>query len=139
MVKIIVELQSSDFSVDAVLQKLRTSRNIGCVVTFVGIVRGTSTDGKPVTSLELEAYTEMAKKSMVSLATDAKTKFELEDIAIIHRVGKLSVGENIICIAVASAHRETAFKACKWLIDELKKLVPIWKHEFVSGSACIAQ
>ena len=71
----------------------------------------------------------MGRKTLQDLVENAKKKFQINDVTIIHRYGKLKIGDNIVCIAVSAGHRKDAFKACEWLINELKKIVPIWKKE----------
>lgn len=123
----IIEITENDFSTDDIINKLKQPE-IGCVVTFVGIVRGTSEKGT-VETLEIEAYDEMGKKLLLEIIEKAKTQFKIEDVYIVHRTGKLKVGDKIVGIAVSAAHRKDAFKACEWVINELKKIVPIWKKE----------
>ncbi|MFX1297167.1 MAG: molybdenum cofactor biosynthesis protein MoaE, partial [Promethearchaeota archaeon] len=84
-----------------------------------------------VETLEIEAYDEMGKKLLLELVDKAKSQFEINNVYIIHRTGKLKVGDKIVCIAISAAHRKDAFKACEWLINELKKIVPIWKKEII--------
>jgi molybdopterin synthase catalytic subunit len=106
----------------------------GALVVFDGIVRN-NTRGRKTMYLVYEAYEEMALQQMHSLASDALSKFAVRDVAIVHRLGKLEIGESSVLIAVASAHRGAAFEACRWVIDTLKKTVPIWKKEhFVDGA-----
>ena len=100
----------------------------GAVCVFDGIVRD-NTRGRRTLYLDYEAYEEMALNQMRSLAEEAIAKFGVRDIAVVHRLGRLYVGESSVLIAVASAHRGAAFDACRWLIDTLKKTVPIWKKE----------
>lgn len=100
----------------------------GAVCVFDGIVRD-NTRGRRTLYLDYEAYEEMALNQMRSLAEEAVVKFGVRDIAVVHRLGRLYVGESSVLIAVASAHRGAAFDACRWLIDTLKKTVPIWKKE----------
>jgi MoaE-MoaD fusion protein len=105
----------------------------GAVVVFDGIVRN-NTRGRQTLYLDYEAYEEMAGKQMRELATEARTKFGVRQVTMIHRLGRLAVGETSVLIVVASAHRGAAFEACRWLIDTLKKTVPIWKREtFADG------
>jgi molybdopterin synthase catalytic subunit len=105
----------------------------GAVCVFDGIVRD-NTRGRRTLHLDYEAYREMALEQMRGLADEAGTRFEVRDVAIVHRLGRLGVGETSVLIAVASAHRAAAFDACRWLIDTLKKTVPIWKKEtFADG------
>jgi len=106
----------------------------GAVVVFDGIVRN-HTRGRQTLYLDYEAYEEMAGKQMAELATEARTRFAVRQVTMIHRLGRLAVGETSVLIVVASAHRAQAFEACRWLIDTLKKTVPIWKKEtFADGT-----
>ena len=105
----------------------------GAACVFDGIVRN-NTRGRETLHLDYEAYREMALTQMQGLAAEAITKFGVRDVALVHRLGRLVVGETSVLIVVASAHRGVAFEACRWLIDTLKKQVPIWKREtFVDG------
>jgi molybdopterin synthase catalytic subunit len=105
----------------------------GAVCVFDGIVRN-NTRGRETLYLDYEAYREMALTQMRALAAEAVTRFGVREVALVHRLGRLQVGETSVLIAVASAHRGAAFEACRWLIDTLKKQVPIWKKEtFVDG------
>ena len=105
----------------------------GAVVVFDGIVRN-NTRGRQTLYLDYEAYEEMAEKQMRQLAIEARTRFRVRQVTMIHRLGRLMVGETSVLIVVASAHRAQAFDACRWLIDTLKKTVPIWKKEtFADG------
>lgn len=107
----------------------------GAVCLFDGIVRDNSR-GRRTLHLDYEAYEEMALKQMHLLRIEAIEHFGVREVAIVHRLGRLTVGETSIFIAVASAHRGAAFDACRWVIDTLKKTVPIWKREqFVDGAA----
>jgi molybdopterin synthase catalytic subunit len=106
----------------------------GAVCVFDGIVRD-NTRGRKTLHLDYEAYREMALEQMRGLAAEAVKKFGVRDVALVHRLGRLHVGETSVLVAVASAHRGSAFEACRWLIDTLKKTVPIWKKEqFVDGA-----
>lgn len=106
----------------------------GAVVVFDGIVRNHSR-GRRTTYLDYEAYDEMALKQMNELAHQARDRFGVRHVTILHRLGRLAVGETSVLIVVASAHRAQAYAASRWLIDTLKKTVPIWKKEtFVDGS-----
>ena len=106
----------------------------GAVVIFDGIVRNHSR-GRPTLYLDYDAYEEMALKQMDSLAEQALSKFAIRNVALVHRLGRLEIGESSVFIAVFSAHRAAAFEACRWLIDTLKKTVPIWKKEFFEDGA----
>ncbi|WP_158822729.1 molybdenum cofactor biosynthesis protein MoaE [Granulicella sp. S156] len=106
----------------------------GAVCVFDGIVRN-NTRGRQTLHLDYEAYEEMALRQMHELRVQAIAKFGVREVAIVHRLGRLLVGETSVLIAVASAHRGAAFDACRWVIDTLKKTVPIWKREqFVDGA-----
>jgi molybdopterin synthase catalytic subunit len=110
----------------------------GAVVVFDGIVRNNSR-GRQTLHLDYEAYEEMALKQMNTLAREARTRFGVRQVTIVHRLGRLDVGETSVLIVVASPHRAQAFDACRWLIDTLKKTVPIWKKEtFVDGAVWAA-
>ena len=106
----------------------------GAVAVFEGIVRNHSR-GRGTLNLEYEAYEEMALRQMRSLVGEAKKKFSIREAIIIHRLGRLEIGETSVLIVVASAHRAAAFDACRWLIDSLKQQVPIWKKEFFQDGA----
>ena len=106
----------------------------GAVCVFDGIVRD-NTRGRATLHLDYEAYEEMALKQMLELRQQAMARFGVREVAIVHRLGRLVVGETSVLIAVASGHRGAAFDACRWVIDTLKKTVPIWKKEqFVDGA-----
>jgi molybdopterin synthase catalytic subunit/molybdopterin converting factor small subunit len=100
----------------------------GAVVVFEGIVRN-HTRGRRTLFLEYEAYEEMALKQMQELASRALSEYKIRDVAMVHRLGRLEIGDTSVLIVVASAHRAAAFDACRWLIDTLKQTVPIWKKE----------
>lgn len=106
----------------------------GAIVIFDGIVRNHSR-GRKTTYLEYEAYEAMALKVMEELADEARKKFPIRNVALVHRLGHLEVGESSVLIAVYSAHRAAAFEACRWLIDTLKKTVPIYKKEYFEDGA----
>lgn len=110
----------------------------GAVVVFDGIVRNNSR-GRRTLYLFYEAYAEMALSQMRGLATKALADFPIRDIAILHRLGRIEIGESSVVVAVASAHRAAAFDACRWVIDTLKQTVPIWKKEFFEDGAVWAQ
>ena len=106
----------------------------GAVVVFDGIVRN-NTRGRQTLHLDYEAYEEMAGKQMQGMVGEARTRFGVRQVTMIHRLGRLMVGETSVLIVVASAHRGQAFEACRWLIDTLKKTVPIWKKETFADGA----
>ncbi len=110
----------------------------GAVVVFDGIVRN-HTRNRQTLHLDYEAYEDMALKQIDELSRDAITRFGVRHVTLVHRLGRLQVGETSVLIIVASAHRAQAFDACRWLIDTLKKTVPIWKKEtFVDGAVWAA-
>jgi molybdopterin synthase catalytic subunit len=109
--------------------------DVGAIVSFVGTVRGVSQDGsEPVQALDYEVYDEMALAKFQEVERAAKASYEIQDTLIIHRTARLAVSENIVLIAVAAAHRKPAFEACEYIIDELKKIVPIWKKEITDDN-----
>jgi molybdopterin converting factor subunit 1 len=106
----------------------------GAVVIFDGLVRN-NTRGRQTLYLDYEAYEEMALDQMKALVQDARARFDVREIVLVHRLGRLEIGESSVWIAVASAHRAAAFEASRFVIDTLKKTVPIWKKEyFVDGA-----
>ena len=106
----------------------------GAVVVFDGIVRD-NTRGRRTLHLDYEAYEAMAEKQMAELAAQAIERYGVRGVTLVHRLGRLEIGETSVLIVVASAHRGAAFEACRWVIDTLKKTVPIWKKEtFVDGA-----
>lgn len=106
----------------------------GAVLVFEGTVRN-QTRGRRTLYLDYEAYEPMARKEMESLAARALQTFKIRDVALVHRLGRLEIGETSVLVAVASAHRAAAFDACRWLIDTLKRTVPIWKKEYFEDGA----
>lgn len=106
----------------------------GAVVVFDGIVRDNSR-GRRTLHLDYEAYEEMAAKQLRELAAEARGRFGVRHVSITHRLGRLQIGETSVLIVVASAHRAQAFDACRWVIDTLKKTVPIWKKETFADGA----
>jgi molybdopterin synthase catalytic subunit len=112
----------------AILDEMKRGED-GAAVVFEGVVRN-HTRGRKTLYLDYEAYEEMALGQMEGLAAQALKQFEIRDVALVHRLGRLEVGEASVLIVVASAHRAAAFDACRWLIDTLKRSVPIWKKEY---------
>jgi len=100
----------------------------GAIVTLDGFVRR-FTKERETLYLEYEGYEPMALKEMEKLIAQAREQFEIESVGIVHRLGKLEIGETSVVISVAAPHRRAAFEACEWLIKELKRTVPIWKKE----------
>ena len=118
---------------DAVIASLRAGED-GALVVFDGVVRN-NTRGRRTLYLDYTSYETMALLEMNRLVEEARQKFAVREIAVRHRLGRLEIGETSVLIIVASAHRGAAFDACRWMIDSLKKTVPIWKKEvFVDGA-----
>ena len=122
-------IQKGPFSLDAEIERLKqSSPSIGAIVTFLGTTRDISR-GKPVAKLEFEHYPGMAEKKLGEIRARAMREYGAIEVTIIHRIGVLPIGENIVLIAAAAAHRDEAFNACRFCIDELKRITPIWKKE----------
>jgi len=133
----LIEIVETKIATDAIVAGMKAGAD-GAVCVFDGIVRD-NTRGRQTLYLDYEAYREMALEQMKQLADDAVAKFGVRDVALVHRLGRLMVGETSVLIVVASAHRAAAFEACRWLIDSLKKTVPIWKKEtFADGAVWAA-
>jgi molybdopterin synthase catalytic subunit len=129
----LVQLVREPIQAERIVSELKSGED-GAVCVFDGVVRN-NTRGRATLHLDYEAYEEMALKQMRALREEAKAKFGVREIAIVHRLGRLLVGETSVLIAVASAHRGAAFDACRFVIDTLKKTVPIWKREqFADGA-----
>ena len=128
----LIEIVDAAIAADGIVAGMKDGAD-GAVCVFDGIVRD-NTRGRRTLYLEYEAYREMALEQMRTLAAEAVTRFGVRDVAMVHRLGRLLVGETSVLIVVASAHRAAAFEACRWLIDSLKRTVPIWKREtFADG------
>jgi molybdopterin synthase catalytic subunit len=124
-----VRLQREDFSLDEEIAALRAvSRRIGGIATFLGCARDFSED-RAVRELGFDAYESMALAELRTLRATAIARFGLIDARLVHRLGTVHAGSNIVLIATAAEHRAPALDACRWLIDELKARVPIWKKE----------
>jgi molybdopterin synthase catalytic subunit len=124
-----VRIQQEDFSQDAEIAALKaSSKRMGGIATFLGCARDFS-EGRDVSQISFEAYGSMALAEMRKLREEAISKFDLLDARIVHRVTTVQAGDNIVFIAAGAAHRAAAFDACRWMIDELKQRVPIWKKE----------
>ncbi|HEY1315879.1 MAG TPA: molybdenum cofactor biosynthesis protein MoaE [Gaiella sp.] len=131
-------LSDEPLSLEDVVSEV-ASDDAGAVATFVGTTRAHSR-GREVVRLEYEAYAGMAEAEMERIAAELKTRHDLVEIAIHHRVGPVEIGETSVVIAVSAQHRQAAFAACKEAIDTLKQTVPLWKKElYVGGEAWIGQ
>ena len=130
------ELTTEPISPESVARRV-VLRECGATVTLDGYVRQ-FTKGRETVYLVYEAYEEMALKEMRRLIEQAREEFEIANVGIVHRLGKLDIGETSVVISVAAPHRIAAFEACEWLIRELKRTVPIWKKEiFADGEQWI--
>jgi len=124
-----VQIQTADFDVAAELAAMRTaSADIGAVVSFIGQVRDIN-DGDAVSTLTLEHYPGMTERALEQIEKEAKSRWEISGSLIIHRVGTLQPLDQIVLVAVTSAHRGEAFKACEFIMDYLKTQAPFWKKE----------
>jgi MoaE-MoaD fusion protein len=117
----------------SILKRIKRAED-GATVVFEGVVRN-QTRGRKTLYLDYEAYEQMALQQMEALGEQALRQFPVRDVALVHRLGKLEIGETSVLIVVASAHRAAAFDACRWLIDTLKRTVPIWKKEHFEDGA----
>ncbi len=124
-----VRVQTEDFDLAAELAALTAgNKSVGGVVSFVGLVRDMA-GGAPVSAMTLEHYPGMTERKLDEIEQEARRRWPLEDALIVHRVGRLEPGDQIVLVATASAHREAAFQACHFLIDWLKTQAPFWKLE----------
>jgi len=120
----VIAVQRSRIDVASFLDGVRRD-DAGAVVVFLGSVRADA----GVRALDYEVYVPMAEKALAVLVEGAKSKFEVLEMSIVHRVGRVPVGEDSVVIACSAAHRGAAFAACSWAMDEVKRIVPIWKTE----------
>lgn len=127
------ELTTEPLDIGAIARRV-VPPECGATVTLDGYVRQ-FTKGKETLYLEYEAYEPMALKEMEKLVAQAREQFEISHVGIVHRLGRLEIGETSVVISVAAPHRKAAFEACSWLITELKKTVPIWKKEFYADGS----
>jgi molybdopterin synthase catalytic subunit len=130
-----VSIQTQDFDVSQELAALRAGdARVGAVCSFLGTVRERN-DGSAVASMELEHYPGMTEKSISAMMDEAKKRFDIYAARVIHRVGFLHPEDQIVCVAVTSAHRGESFKACEFLMDYLKTQAPFWKKEVTPEGA----
>jgi molybdopterin synthase catalytic subunit len=124
-----VRVQTEDFDLSTEIKQLRNGDSrVGAIVAFVGTVRDQN-DGSKVSSMTLEHYPEMTERSLEEIIAKAKSRWDIYDVLIIHRVGPLEIEDQIVLSAVTSAHRGEAFAACEFVMDYLKTLAPFWKKE----------
>ncbi len=122
-----IEITAAPIDHTAITERVR-SPLAGAVCTFLGTVREL-TGNRRTRSLTYEAYSEMAQKKLAELETEAHRRWPVIELALVHRVGDLDLGEISVVVTVSCPHRDQAFEACRWLIDTLKEVVPIWKKE----------
>ena len=133
MFKVTTDVLSIDEAYDAVRRP-----GCGAVALFIGTVRDHH-DGKPVTKISYSAFKEMAEKEFAAIAAEAEKRWKVGAVYIAHRTGALQIGDASVVIAVSSAHRAEAFEGCRYAIETLKKMAPIWKEEFYdTGKAWIS-
>lgn len=130
---VLVDLTRATIDADRIVAATKTGED-GAVVVFDGIVRNHSR-GRRTLHLDYEAYEEMAVRQMRELGKKSRERFGVRQVTMVHRLGRLEIGETSVLIVVASAHRSAAFEACRWLIDSVKQTVPIWKKETFADGA----
>ena len=130
-----IRVQREDFDMGMEAERLaRKHRGAGAVVTFTGVVRDAS-DGPALTAMTLEHYPGMTESALEGIEAEARRRFDLLDVLILHRYGRLEPGENIVLVVTVSAHRGDAFRAAEFLMDWLKTKAPFWKREETAGGA----
>ncbi|HSW22633.1 MAG TPA: molybdopterin synthase catalytic subunit MoaE [Burkholderiaceae bacterium] len=135
MQRAVVTVQQADFDLAAEVAALRDGDGqVGAVATFIGTVRDRS-DGAHVTAMELEHYPGMTEQAIEAMVGEARRRFDIRGARVIHRVGALQPGDQIVLVAVTSAHRHEAFQACEFLMDYLKTQAPFWKKETTPDGA----
>jgi molybdopterin synthase catalytic subunit len=127
-----VRIQETDFDVSSELAALRAGdTRVGAVATFVGVVRDLN-DASQISKLTLEHYPGMTEKALAQIVEDAKQRWDIYDALVVHRVGPLKPGDQIVLVAVTGAHRGESFAACQFIMDYLKTRAPFWKKEQTS-------
>ena len=130
-----IVVQSEPFDLGAEVDSMRAGRtDIGAIASFVGLARDIN-EGSGVAAMTLEHYPGMTEKALAKLVDDAHTRLTLQDVTVIHRVGRLLPGDPIVLVAVASRHRGEAFAACEFIMDFLKTQAPFWKKEETADGA----
>jgi len=127
-------LTDQPIDIAAVLQSA-SSLEAGAAVLFLGTVRQRSS-GKTVAALQYECYPEMAESILRQLADQARSRWNLQGCGVVHRIGRVQVGEISVAVACSAEHRAAAFQAAQWLIDQIKQQAPIWKKEFFTDGEC---
>ena len=131
MTVIAVRVETGPFDVAAEIAKLKQLTAVGAVVTFTGVCRD---DGGRLAALELEHYPGMAEAEIERIAAEAASRWPLAGISVVHRHGKIAVGDDIVLVATASSHREAAFASANFLMDYLKTHAPFWKKEHLADA-----
>jgi len=127
----VIKIQHEDFDLGQEATALHAA-GVGAVVTFTGLVRDHASSGA-VSAIELEHFPGMTEKSLAAIETEARQRWPLLGVTIVHRIGKLAAGEQIVLVAVSAGHRQAAFAAASFLMDYLKTRAPFWKREWVNG------
>jgi molybdopterin synthase catalytic subunit len=127
-----IAVTSQPLEMGSIVGLVSTSGGFGAIASFVGLVRNTN-QNRAVTHLEYEAYEPLAVKALEQIRREAAEQWPGVELAVHHRIGRLEIGEASIVIAAASAHRVDAFAVCRYVIERVKQIVPIWKHEFFEG------
>ena len=127
-----VAVTTNRLEIDPLIRIVSEGGGHGAIATFVGTVRESNYDRR-VTHLEYEAYEPLAMKALEQIVEEARAQWPGIRVAVHHRIGRLAIGEASIVIAAASAHRANAFAGCRYVIERVKQIVPIWKHEFFEG------
>jgi molybdopterin synthase catalytic subunit len=124
-----VRVQTGDFDVGQEIARLRAGdRSVGAIATFIGTVRDVN-DAATITGMTLEHYPGMTEAALAEIVDEARRRFDIRDALVVHRVGALAPGDQIVLVAVTSAHRGMAFDACEYVMDLLKTRAPFWKKE----------
>jgi molybdopterin synthase catalytic subunit len=124
-----VRVQTEDFDIAREIQRLRGGgARVGAIASFIGLVRDVN-EATAVRTLTLEHYPEMTEKALSQIVDDAKSRWKIHDALVVHRVGELKPGDQIVLVAVTGAHRGEAFAACEFIMDYLKTRAPFWKKE----------
>jgi len=124
-----VRVQTADFDIGAEIARLREGhRSVGAIASFIGTVRDVD-DASTIIGLTLEHYPGMTEAALEEIVAEARRRFDIRDALVIHRVGALAPGDQIVLVAVTSAHRGMAFDACEFIMDALKTRAPFWKKE----------
>ena len=130
-----VRVQTEDFDIAREIERLRGgSTQVGAVASFIGLVRDVN-EATAVRTLTLEHYPAMTEKALSQIVDDAKSRWKIHDALVVHRVGELKPGDQIVLVAVAGAHRGDAFAACEFIMDYLKTRAPFWKKEHTPEGA----